>query len=433
MSIASMNNADGMSMRNQIMILQYLQRTGISTRTQIAKYMNLTQAAVSKIIANMIERGIIEETGYLSGKKGRRSVGVRICQDGCKVIGVKLSRRSYAVGVFDFSGRRLDYVPQTFREGDPLLNVFKDIRKSVRRYLDLYQGIRAIGIAVPGPFLKDEDVILMITQMGDAIEEDIDLRVEFDTDRMRGTPVVISQDANAGAMAEWWYGIEAIPLQGTVIHYLVGEGVGAGIIVDGHIFTGELGVAGEIGHVSVDVNGPRCPCGNYGCLELYCSSISFIKYAMTHRDGTPDSTLNGYKTLTVQDIFAEAEAGDALAISFVRHVATYIGYGVVLMVNAYNPSTVILCNEMAHGRQPLLDQVIAVCKERLLPRLFESVRIVLSTYREDDILTGAAAVAIDYCLSRPDVMSSPPNAVDIPTENAPQRTLHKGSGTIYTR
>ncbi|MDL2318107.1 ROK family transcriptional regulator [Eubacteriales bacterium OttesenSCG-928-A19] len=407
MSAVSKNNADGMSLRNQIMILQYLQRNGVSTRTQIARYMNLTQAAVSKIVASMMERGIIEETGFLSGEKGRRSVGVRIRQDGCKVIGVKLSRRSYAVGVFDFSGRRLDHIAETFEEGDPLQGVFKAIRRAVRKYLESYQDIRAIGIAVPGPFLKDEDIILMITQMGDASEEDIDLRVEFDADRMLGTPVVISQDANAGAMAEWWYGIENMPLHGTVVHYLVGEGVGAGIIVDGKVLTGELGIAGEIGHISIDVHGPRCHCGNYGCLELYCSSISFVKHAMKHRHEDQASTLNRYESLTVEDIFRESEAGDTLAASFVRRVATYIGYGVVMMVNAYNPTTIFICNELSRGGQPLLDQVIAVCRERLLPRIFESVQIVLSTYRDDDLLIGAAAVAIDYCLARPDMMSMP--------------------------
>lgn len=405
-AVTSKNNADGMSLRNQILILQYLQRNGISTRTQIAKYMDLTPAAVSKITSSMMERGIIEETGIVSGAKGRRSIGVRISQDGCKVIGVKLSRRNYAVGVFDFSGKRLEHVSASFKEGDALSQVFHEIRQTVRDYLDKHQDIRAIGMAVPGPFLKDEDVILLITQMGDASEGNIDLRKEFDAKRMYGVPVVISQDANAGAMAEWWYGIENLPLHGTVIHYLIGEGVGAGIIIDGQVFTGEEGVAGEIGHISIDVNGPRCHCGNYGCLELYCSSISFVKHAMKHRREDPASTLNQYQHLTAEDIFREAEGGDTLAASFVKRIATYIGYGAVTLINAYNPSTIILCNELSGGGALLLDQVLAVCKERLLPRIQESVQIVLSSYKEDDILIGAAAVAIDYCLARPDVMSN---------------------------
>lgn len=394
-------NADSMMLRNQIAILQYLQVSGICTRAQIAKHIGLTQAAISKITAGLIERGIIEETGFHSGEKGRRSIGIRICAKGCRVIGVKLSRRNYAVGVFDFSGQCQASTSEQFRREDKLGEIFHRIRKAVRGYIADYPDVAAVGMAVPGPFLRDEEVILMITEMGNASACDIDLRAEFSDLRMGGLPVILYQDANAGAMADWWFGIENIPVSGMIAHFLVGEGVGVGIVSDGRVLDGELGTAGELGHVSIDMNGAQCHCGNKGCLEMYCSSLAFVDHAMAHRCETPDSALNRYAQLSAATIFREARAGDAFAQSLVRRVGEYIGVGVVNIVNMYNPSTIIVANEMAQGGELLLSAVKHTAQSRLLSRLYQSVNIVLSTYEGDDILCGAAAVAIDYCLSRP--------------------------------
>lgn len=400
-NVAMVDNADGMLLRNQIKILQYLQRVGKATRTELAAHTGLTQAAVSKITAHLIATGTIEESGLLTGRLGRRSIALSIRSDGWKVIGVKLSRRNYAVGLFDLSGQMLRQVKREIAVGQGFEEAFEQIKIVVMGYIAEFEDVAAIGVSVPGPFLSKEKKILLISEYGVDARRDINLSEIFSSREFGGKPVILSHDANAGVLADWWFGIEDRIFKGIVVHYLLGEGVGAGVIIDGQIFDGAQGASAEIGHVSVDGDGERCACGNYGCLEMYCSSLAFLEDAYERRLLSPDSSLNRYQHLTPEIVFDAARAGDQAAVASVDRVAHYIGLGLVNIVNCFNPSTVILCNEMAVGGEYLLEKVKEVAKQRLIPFIFETVDICVSKFKGDDILFGAAAVAIDYCLKNP--------------------------------
>ena len=400
-NIALVDNADGTMLRNQIKILQHLQRVSGVTRTELAMHTGLTQAAVSKITAHLIETGTIEEAGLMTGRLGRRSIALRIRSDGWKVIGVKLSRRSYSVGLFDLSGQLLHESKGGIPAGEGYDKAFQEIKKIALGLITEHEDIAAVGVSVPGPFLSREKRILLISEYGVSPRKDIDLFSIFNSKEFAGKPVIISHDANAGVLADWWFGIEDRVFTGTVVHYLLGEGVGAGVIVDGQIFGGAQGASAEIGHVSVDSEGERCSCGNYGCLEMYCSSLAFVKDAQRRRDEVPDSALHAHRQLTPRLIFEAARTGDAAALACVNRAAYYIGLGLVNIINCYNPSAVILCNEMSVGGEYLLEKAKEVARQRLIPYLFETVDISVSKFKGDDILFGAAAVAIDYCLKNP--------------------------------
>ena len=407
------NNADNMQHKNQIDILQFIQRKGSCTRAEIAAYTGLTQAAVSKITAQLIQGGTIEETGLVAGRKGRRSIGLRIVMDGWKIIGVKLSRRNFSVGVFNFSGQMIEQFQRNI-EGDNINfdDVILDMRGMISSFIERYKDVAAIGIAVPGPFLKDEKLILLISEQGQAPRFNIDLASAFHPQHFRNIPVILSHDANAAVLADWWFGIEDKMLIGTVVHFLLGEGVGAGVIVDGNVFTGAQGTAAEVGHVSVDAQGARCHCGNYGCLEMYCSSLALLEDTHRRRKQNPASLLNQANVLDAETVFRLADRGDETAIACVKHAAHYIGLGIVNIINCYNPDTILLCNQMAAGGELLLTTARETARQRVLPYLFDKVDISLSVFRGDDILFGAAAVAIDYCLSHPETLVKPtPNAI----------------------
>lgn len=402
------NNADNMLHKNQIDILQYIQRNENCTRAEIAAHTGLTQAAVSKITGLLIQRGTIEESGLVAGSKGRRSIGLRIVQDGWKIVGVKLSRRSYAVGVFSFSGKMLEQVQRSIDAFDTHFDrVIQDIRTDILSLIDRFQEVAAIGIAVPGPFLKDEKLILLISEQGQAPRFNIDLATAFHSSHFSGIPVIISHDANAAVLADWWFGIEDRMLHGTVVHFLLGEGVGAGVIVDGRVFSGALGTAAEVGHVSVHVDGPRCHCGNRGCLEMYCSSLALVESAVQEGKNNPKSRLSKARHITPETVFQLARGGDEGAKRCVKQAAHFIGLGIVNLINCYNPNTILLCNQMAQGGELLLNAALETARERVIPYLFDRVEIVLSVFHGDDILFGAAAVAIDYCLKRSETLLKP--------------------------
>lgn len=404
LSVSKGTNNEDVSNMNQVLIIQYLQRHGVRTRAQISRAVGLTPASVSKITTRLIDEGILEETGYLSGEKGRRSVGLRLAAGQKKVIGVKLSRRSYSVGVFDLAGNCVNSRQETFTGERGLRDVFAAIHRDITAFCEVHPDICAIGVAVPGPFLKEEGTILLMTETDGDFVRDVSVRDMLRSSDFGGAPVIIRHDANSGAMAEWWFHALGKRRQGTLAHFLVGEGVGAGVIVNGQIFEGGRGLAGEVGHISLDVNGPRCSCGNYGCLERYCSSVSFVRNAESERRRHPSSSLNHFERLSAALIFGEAARGDALALDLTRRTARYIGYGVVILISAYDPTAVVISNEMAQGGELLLETVREVVRERMPEKIGGSVLIELSSF-PDTILYGAAAVAIDYCLRNPEILS----------------------------
>jgi glucokinase-like ROK family protein len=404
------NNED-LSTMNRSLVIQYLKRNGVSSRAEISKAIGLTQASISKTMSILIKYGIVKEVGFIPGEKGRRSIGISLAEDNHKVIGVKLSRRSFSIGVFDIGGNLYDVRSENINEFHESQYIINRIKAAINEYLNKFESVAVIGIAVPGPYQRYQGKIALITEMNNWL--DIELNEQFVNEY--DIPVVIEHDANAGALAEWWFGSQCRNMEGTIVHFLVGEGVGTGILVNGNIFYGNQGIAGEIGHISVDINGTRCRCGNYGCLETYCSSIALVKLAEAMAKQHSDSILNKYYKLTVDNIFEAAKMNDQLALKLVNRVGKYIGYGIVNIVYAYDPSIIIISNSMSRGGRMILDAVNGVVKERLLVGVYKNLDIVISNFAADPVLYGAAAVAIDYFLKNPSILMD--KSVNTYTEN----------------
>ena len=214
-------------------------------------------------------------------------------------------------------------------------------------------------------------------------------------------PVFIEQDARAGALAHYLFD-PSVHADGNLAYYLVGEGVGLGVIDNGRLINGFLGAATEIGHISIDVNGRPCDCGNVGCLERYCSTPAI--HDMLIADGTVvPGAADMTHTEAARALFAKAGDGDEAAIAIVREVARYVGYGCVTIFNGYNPEHIIIGDIVSEAGPILLDEVRATVAERAIPEINASTSISLSTLSADAAVSGAAAVAVTQFLEHPSV------------------------------
>ncbi len=388
---------------NKSFIIRYLRRSGVCSRAQIAQAVGLTQASISKIMAQLLKENIVFETGYISGAKGRRSVGVALNTQCKRVLGVRLSRRSFAVGLFDLAGNIYENVSGQFAANSTLHSVIIRIKEILRSFIEQYGDIAAVGVAVPGPFNVKSAEIALTTSMATSDWTNVRLREEFGDDLP--VKVVFCHDAAAGALANWWFGSKVDTLQSSLVHFLVGDGVGAGYVVNGEVQESVMGFSSEIGHVSVDVNGPMCSCGNYGCLELYCSTFAFLEDVQKRlqEPGGIDSQLARSSKVTSHEVFTAAASGDPLAVAAVDRVGRYIGYGVVNLINTFVPDIIVISNEMAKGGRQILDRVWEIVHQRVLPGIASRVTIELEDewLMNDPVLFGAGAVAIDYCLEDP--------------------------------
>lgn len=388
------NNSDLTEM-NRSAIVKILQRREVCSRADIARETGLTQAAITKIVAALMEMGIVSEVGSMKGSGNRRSIGLKLNADKHQVIGVKFARHLFAVGVFDISGKIYTQTETEYSLEEDQKSVLLALKKQIHDTLKKYKNVVAIGLAVPGPYLRDEGRIAVVTQMPtwhniNFIEE---FKEAFDI------PVFIEHDAKAGALASWWFGEHAQPVH-TLAYFLVGDGVGAGIIECGNLLLGVQGAASEIGHTSVDVHGPRCECGNYGCLELYCSASAMLKLAQQR---VPECFFKGqvHSRDACNAVFEAARAGSQKALDVVREIAEYIGYGCVTIINAYNPDIIIIGDIVSQGGDLLLPTIQTVVKQRAISELHARVQIKISNLKVDPTLYGAAAIATDKILQLP--------------------------------
>lgn len=389
------NNTSDLTEMNRSAIVRILQQREVCTRAEIAKMMGLTQASITKLVAYLIDMGIVSEVGIVKGNGNRRSIGLRLNAEKNLVLGVKFSRHVFAIGVFDISGKLYTQSETEFSLDENTGKVLTAMKDQIRKLLDEYENVVAIGLALPGPYLRKEGRIAMVTRMPswhniNFIDE---FKNEFDK------PVFIEQDANAGALAEWWFGDHGRPLS-SLTYFLVGEGVGSGVVDHDRLLLGYQGIASEVGHISIDFNGSTCECGNKGCLELYCSTMALLKKAEKE---LPELFKEKYENRSeaVARIVEAARKGNEKAIRVLQEIATYIGYGCVTLINAYDPEIIVIGDSVSQGDEFLLPTIKKIVEERTIPEVSSKVRIEISRLKVDPTLYGAAAIATDRVLRKP--------------------------------
>ena len=385
----------GVAETNRSRIMRHLYRNGVSSRAQIATALGLTPAAITKITAQLIEAHAIEETGDLDGKKNRRSIGLALDTAHFHVIGVKFARSLVQIGVFDLTGNQSSLTTLPYVSNDTIGETIATVHSTIEQLLHDDPTIVAIGMAVPGPYLRNNGHTAVVSSMQGwrAINFINEFANSFTV------PVFIELDARAGVLANSLFDPNSNG-EANLAYYLVGEGVGLGVIDHGRIINGALGTATEIGHVSIDVNGKPCDCGNIGCLERYCSTPAI--HQMLIDNGT---IVNGADSMSHTEacraLFALAHHGDEAALAMIRTIGTYIGYGCLIIFNTFNPHTIVIGDIVSEAGQPLLDEIKRTVRQRAIPEIYESTTIRLTTMPTDATVLGAAAVAINYLLDHP--------------------------------
>lgn len=381
---------------NRSLLIKLLRNNNVWTRAGLAKATGLKRATISNIINDFLDWGLVNETGILYGKKNRRSIGISLSSDKYRVIGVRLSRNFFSIGLFDLAGVEHSYKVEKI---DALAGPDIALEKIKEEIANLVEKNRqqnkivGIGIAIPGPYFRNEGRIVLMTDFPgwDKISIKNELKKAFDI------PVYFEHDANAAAIAEWWYGAHSRE-SGTLMFIFITEGVGSGIVIDGNLYRGNLGIAGEIGHTTVKADGPKCECGNNGCLEHYCSTIALVREVKNELINYPESILN--KDYSVNSIFSAFNSGDKLADKVVKKSTKFLGYGIVNVINSFNPNIIVIGGEIVQGGSKLLEILKNSVKEHLLPGIYNSTILEFSSFKNDEVVLGVSIVAINKVLQK---------------------------------
>src|SRR5881398_2227571 len=224
------------------------------------------------------------------------------------------------------------------------------------------KDIAGVGIGSPGPLDTKTGVVLLTPNLG---WTNFPLRDRI-TEAL-GLPATLDNDANCAIFGEWWRG--AARGAQHVVGLTIGTGIGGGIVLDGEIYRGASDIAGEIGHMTIDLNGRRCKCGNYGCLEAYASGPAIAARAIEGIEAGADSSLPRYVNgdlarITAQIVYEAAHDGDEYAREVVKDTAKFLGAGVASIINIFNPEVVVVCGGVTLAGDRLFEPLRAEVRRR---------------------------------------------------------------------
>lgn len=370
---------------------------GIS-RADLADKLGLTRAAVTVIINELIKNGIIVSTDSRSTGSGRPPVELEINPDLGLVAAVDMGATHLMVALADFSARVLEEVEVPFAidcgPKESLREVDRVLQELLQRRSLTCADLAAIGLGVPGPVISEKGMVMAPPIMPGWDRFPIRATLESQW----GTAVTLNNDAELGALGEWAYG--AGRGEKNLAFIKVGSGIGAGLMINQQIYGGTTGSAGEIGHLTMDKNGPRCTCGNHGCLEAFAGGHAIAQQARALLASGKRTLLSekDSASLTARDVAEAACRGDLPAQEIIKRSGTFIGIAIAGLINLFNPSTVIIGGGVAQVGDLLTTPIRQAVHERSLRASEHSVRITAALLGRRSSLMGALVQAINVAI-----------------------------------
>jgi glucokinase len=241
---------------------------------------------------------------------------------------------------------------------------------------------------VPGPVDSKRGIVLQAPNLPSLIN--FALKAELET--RLGWPVVLENDANAAAVGEMWLGA-ARGCQ-DVVSVTLGTGVGGGVIIDGKLWRGAHGSAGEIGHTAVDpFSGLKCKCGNTGCLELFASATAIVRMTRENLALFPESQLTS-DDLTAEHVYEAGRNGDALALGVFKRMGMYLGVGLANLINMIDPEIIVIAGGAVNGWDLFANEMYREVKERAFRAKGQQVKIAKAECGDNAGLLGATRLAL---------------------------------------
>lgn len=250
--------------------------------------------------------------------------------------------------------------------------------------------IIAASVMVPGAVNSEQSVVLLAPNLPSLLN----FQFKSVLQERLGWPVVLENDANAAAIGEMWLG--AARGCKDVVSVTLGTGVGGGVVLDGKLWRGAHGSAGEIGHTTVDpFGGLKCKCGNTGCLELFASATAIARMAHEGLSGFPDSALRDGE-ITAEKVYAAGRAGDELALAVFQKAGRYLGVGLANLMSLIDPEMIVISGGVVNGWDLFQASMYEEVSERAFRATAQQVKIARAECGDNAGLLGAARLAFDH-------------------------------------
>lgn len=384
---------------NDVKVLDHVFWSSSTSRVALATGSSFSKTRANATVAGLLDQGLLEATGEQVRTGGRRAESLRVSRSLGVLLAVAMGATGLEVGVLapDLALLAHHSEPADVRDGPAI--VLSRVRTLMRQLLK-QSGVRprdviGIGIGVPGPVDFDLGQLVNPPLMPEWNAYSIrdDLRSDY------GAPVFVDNDVNVMALGELWR------MQRGLRNFLVikvGTGIGCGIICHGQVYRGANGSAGDVGHICVDPAGPRCHCGNVGCVETMAAGPAIARAATEAAQSGHSSLLAQmlaeHGVLKLQDVAQASRAGDVAANAIVQRSGALIGQMLASVVNFYNPSHVFIGGSIQRIGPFFLAAVRQSVYQRSLALSTRHLEIQYTPLGERAGVIGAAVLAMQQSL-----------------------------------
>ena len=395
-TVANGSNPVRARAQNLTVVLDALRKLQPISRTDLAVATHLTPATITNLVGELGDLGFIRERRSPEKQLGRRPTLVSLEPSAVGIIGLEISR-TYVLGVkTNLSGEVLrseKRLAPAHRGAEATLGIVHEV---VAELWDESPPF-GIGVGVPGP---------VDTAQGRVREppnfpgwRDVPLTRVL-RDRW-GVPVFIDDDAKTAALGEYWFG--AGSSVESLLYLSVGSGVGAGLIVRGELYRGTHELAGEIGHTTLDLDGPPCECGNRGCLETFVSTAAIEREAALRGlgDGDRGGDRGGDKDSLLARVEQLAAGGDARAAGLKDRTYRYLAAGVINAVNFYDPDLIVVGGELVQTWRDVAEELLKRVRGRSFGFASSAVALCPSQLGGYASVIGAAGLVTQFVFEQP--------------------------------
>ena len=368
---------------NEIAVLLAIINEGMVSRREITAYTHLTDSTVSHVTRKLLNQNLLEEVDVPQERRGRPEKLLLLRPQAARLLSLVLEVDHFEIGLVDLAGRLSDHqVYPLPRDADPMA-VLPIITERLSSLLDSQPDpVWGLGVSVPG--VVDANGVLVSSP--NLHWADVPLQEMFE--EAMGIPVMVANEADAAALGEYYFGTGKG--SALLIYLSLGVGIGCGIVMEGHLFTGVSGAAGEVGHTTLMLDGPTCTCGRRGCFEVLASTRALVEAAQSYPEAEPG--------LTSQEIIARSLEGERWALQAVHNIADYVGQASVNLVNLFDPDRLILGGPLAQAGNYLLWPVERRVENEVISRSNRQLSIQISTFHGQSTIIGSGACVLERVL-----------------------------------
>ncbi len=376
---------------NRNLVLKTIFERSSISRAEIARITSLTRTTVSDIVADFLDEGLVSEIGIGSSIGGKSPILLSLVDDSRYLIGLDLAHNQFRGAIVNLRGKICKTVtlPVNSTNGDEALALVYEILDQLME--TSYLPLVGIGIGTPGLVNISEGIVV------NAVNLDWkDLPLAHLMEERYHLPVYILNDSQAAAMGEYTYG-QGHSAESNLIVINARHGIGAGIIINGKLFQGDGGGAGEIGHVVVvPEGGLLCRCGNRGCLETVASAQALVKQTQALiSQSSGIQSAQSPQEITLDTIDQAFTKQDPIVRQLVLETGRYMGMAISNLVGTLNIKNIVFTGDMTRFGKPWLDAIQTTISQTSLPRLVQETQIEIGQLGTESIILGASAMLVN--------------------------------------